>query len=259
MLRHKQTVTDSVTFLAFSPGFLAPGLTFLAFFGLAASQHRQIDVSTVFTSLSLVMLMSSPLISVIQLIPDIPAALACGMRIQSYLLSASRSDPRNVSSSAKAPGTGPSVASALATASDDIISLAGSSFGWVDAESETTTVLEDVNLRLARGGLHVVTGPVACGKSTLLKGILGEAVQLGGIVHVNEMESAFCDQNVWLQNGTVRENIVAFGTFDEALYRKVLKVTALDLDILSWPKGDQTPVGSNGLALSGGQKRRIVS
>lgn len=138
-----------------------------------------------------------------------------------------------------------------------VVTLANASFGSTAADTTKTTVLKNINLRLERGGLHIVTGSAASGKSTL-KGLLGEASQLAGVAHVNETEVAFCDQTVWLQNGTVRQNIVAFEEYDEVFYKRVIKAVSLGHDLETSPKGDQTIVGSNGLALSGGQKRRIV-
>lgn len=251
--------------VAFSPGFLAPGVTFLAFFGLASSQHTEINVSIVFTALSLIILMTGPLNAIIQAAPTIPSSLACGTRIQNFLTTPSRSDVRKIARQ----GTGKSLehsenhsgteSSQPVVGNDAVLTLAKASFGWIGANAEKTTVFDDVNLQLAREGLHVVTGPIASGKSTLLKGILGEAAQFKGITHVNEVKTAFCDQNVWLQNGTVRDNIIAYSKFDEGLYQKVVKAVSLVHDFNAWPKGDLTVVGSNGLALSGGQKRRIVS
>ncbi|KAJ3494039.1 hypothetical protein NLG97_g4340 [Lecanicillium saksenae] len=261
---HSRRLLCIIVTLAFSPDFLAPGVTFLAFFGLAASQHKEINVSTIFTALSLIMLMTSPLNSVIQNSPDIPASLACGSRIQHFLSSKSRSDTRKTPSGLqgqvrKDSESSLSINSSRPTGSNDVIVLlANTSFGWIGTDSTKNTALTGINLQFSKGGLHVVTGPIASGKSTLLKGLLGEAAQFEGITHVNETELAFCDQNVWLQNGTVRDNIIAYSKYDAKLYAAVVRAVSLVHDFNSWPLGDLTVVGSNGLALSGGQKRRIA-
>ncbi|KAJ6783186.1 hypothetical protein PWT90_07877 [Aphanocladium album] len=250
--------------LAFSPDFLAPGVTFLAFFGLASSQHKAINVSTVFTALSLIMLMTSPLNMVIQSLPAIPASFACGSRIQSFLASPSRSDARKTSTGVREKARRNSVSTSSTQSSectgsnDAVVLLTNASFGWISPDSLKNKVLDGINLQFSKGGLHVVTGPIASGKSTLLKGLLGEAAQFDGITHVNETDIAFCDQSVWLQNGTVRDNIIAYSSYDASLYAKVAQAVSLVHDFNSWPLGDLTVVGSNGLALSGGQKRRIA-
>lgn len=218
------------------------------------------------------MIMTGPLIAVVQVLPSIPASLACGARIQKFILSAARSDPRNGASPAGEESLSKSLEISLSQSpidhSDSVsfnlentgaaVTLVKASFGWTDATANKTTVLTGISLRLGQVGLHVVTVPVASGKSTLLNGILGEADRHDGIVHITEAEVAFCDQNVWLQNGTVRDNIVVYCKYDESLYRKAIEAVSLQQDLKSWPKGDQTVVGSRGLALSGGPKRRIV-
>jgi ABC-type transport system involved in cytochrome bd biosynthesis fused ATPase/permease subunit len=48
--------------------------------------------------------------------------------------------------------------------------------------------------------LTIVVGSVGCGKSTFLKGLLGETPVFGGSVHVETPEIAFCDQSPWIAN-----------------------------------------------------------
>ncbi|GMF79937.1 unnamed protein product [[Candida] boidinii] len=76
-----------------------------------------------------------------------------------------------------------------------------------------------------------------------------------GIVNISG-SLVFCGQP-WVQNSTVRENIV-FGTkYDEDKYKKVINVCALENDLEILPAGDFTQVGERGITLSGGQKARI--
>lgn len=137
-----------------------------------------------------------------------------------------------------------------------MIEVCHGSFSW---SSDLPPVLECVDLKIAQGEVVAVMGPVASGKSTLLKSLLGESYCLDGIIRVNTSEVGFCDQTVWLSNGTIRQNILGFKEFDLPWYVKVTYACDLQPDIKALPKGDETLVGSKGFALSGGQKQRIVS
>lgn len=50
-----------------------------------------------------------------------------------------------------------------------------------------------------------------------------------------------------------------FSSWDANLYSEVIHSCDLGQDLLSFPKGDRTAVGSKGYALSGGQRQRLVS
>jgi ABC-type multidrug transport system fused ATPase/permease subunit len=112
---------------------------------------------------------------------------------------------------------------------------------------------------LKPGTLTVVAGKVGSGKSSFLSALLGEmslqnkdqaSVCLSGTV-------AYCAQESWIQNATVRDNILFGQPFDQARYNAVLSVCALETDIAALPGGDQTEIGERGINLSGGQKARI--
>lgn len=106
--------------------------------------------------------------------------------------------------------------------------------------------------------LTIVAGPVGCGKSTFLKGLLGETPKISGHVYVPSSQIAYCDQTPWVINGSIRDNIIATTEFDDIWYQRVIHACALDIDIRRMPEGDQTVVGSKGVKLSGGQKQRLV-
>lgn len=72
---------------------------------------------------------------------------------------------------------------------------------------------------------------------------------------------SFADQNPWLSNVSVLENITGYcntGMVD-GWYEKVLKCCVLDDDLELWESGDKKVVGSRGINLSGGQRQRVVS
>ncbi|OUC42449.1 putative ABC transporter, ATP-binding protein [Trichinella nativa] len=75
-------------------------------------------------------------------------------------------------------------------------------------------------------------------------------MQVGGSV-------AYCSQDPWILNATVRENILLGETLNVQLYNTVLRVCNLEADIETFPAGDRTEVGERGATLSGGQKARL--
>ena len=60
-------------------------------------------------------------------------------------------------------------------------------------------------------------------------------------------------QHSWLQNGSIRDNILFDLPFNEARYNKVVKSCALDKDFEYLVDGDLTEIGEEGITLSGGK------
>ena len=73
-----------------------------------------------------------------------------------------------------------------------------------------------------------------------------------------DLEVAFCAQSPWLRNTSIRENIVGISEYDQAWYSRVVSCCSLDEDFAQFTERDDTMVGSKGVALSGGQKNRLV-
>ena len=136
------------------------------------------------------------------------------------------------------------------------IQVEDGNFGWTE---EKPTIVSDVNLKIWPGDFAMIVGPVGCGKSTMLKALLGELPFTSGTVHIAASQVAFCDQTPWHMNGTVQDSILAISKMDLPRYRSVLRACALEEDLRQLPKGDKTLIGSKGIALSGGQSQRIVS
>jgi ABC-type bacteriocin/lantibiotic exporter with double-glycine peptidase domain len=130
-------------------------------------------------------------------------------------------------------------------------------FGW-DPVRQPSGTLQEIDMIVPRGKITMVVGPVGCGKSTLLKAVLGELPVMGGSLQVSSLRIALCDQSAWHVNGTVQESIIGAAVFDHRWYSSVVRSCALDEDLRQLPQGDQTQIGSKGIALSGGQSQRIV-
>lgn len=129
----------------------------------------------------------------------------------------------------------------------------------LDAEKvidEAPFQLDGLNMSIARNELIAVVGPVGCGKTSLLAAIGGEMRRTTG--HVEQGANiALCPQYAWIQNATVRENIVFGKEYDPKWYRDVVSACALKPDFKAFTAGDQTEIGERGITLSGGQKQRI--
>ena len=144
----------------------------------------------------------------------------------------------------------------------------------LESSSAESFRLIDVNVDFHVGKLNVIAGRTGSGKTSMLMALLGEMQLLegavflpGGVSDRNDLpvdpatgltESvAYCAQEAWLVNATIKENILFAADFDENRYEEVIKACALERDLEILDSGDQTLVGEKGISLSGGQKQRI--
>ncbi|XP_029433021.1 multidrug resistance-associated protein 1-like isoform X2 [Rhinatrema bivittatum] len=137
--------------------------------------------------------------------------------------------------------------------SDGSIIVKNATFSW--SRSDPPSV-KDIDLRIPEGSLIAVVGQVGCGKSSLLSALLGEMEKREGSVCVKG-SVAFVPQQAWIQNASLKENIIFGGEVNDSRYKRVIEACALlpDLEIL--PSGDKTEIGEKGVNLSGGQKQRV--
>ncbi|XP_055346866.1 LOW QUALITY PROTEIN: multidrug resistance-associated protein 1-like [Paramacrobiotus metropolitanus] len=207
-----------------------------------SDDHNILNPAKTFVSLALFSILRLPLALLPAAITGIIQSALSLKRISSFLLS-EELDPHNVT---YLPANDNQITSA--------ISLQSASFAFGKKDSEP--VLRDINLDIVPGTLTAVVGPVGSGKSSICSAIIGTLEKLSGSVYVKG-KLAYCSQSAWIQNRTVKENILFGLPYDEAKYAEAIEVTALqpDLDIL--PAGDDTEIGERGINLSGGQKQRI--
>lgn len=236
----------------FTPLLISPPLTF-------AFAQRTLDASTMFTSLSYLLLLTNPLTIVFQSVPQLLSGLACLGRIQAFLECENRHDFRQVladmrlTSEKAAAGSG-AVSDSKSDSLHPIV-INNGSFGW-EADK---FVLRGVETKIPKSSLTLVIGPVGSGKSTLCKALLGEIPFSGGSVTLSTRfpHVGFCDQTAFLANGSIRDNIIGFSPFENDRYNEVIEATALAFDLATLPQGDRSNVGSDGITLSGGQKQRV--
>ncbi|ODV80114.1 P-loop containing nucleoside triphosphate hydrolase protein [Suhomyces tanzawaensis NRRL Y-17324] len=137
------------------------------------------------------------------------------------------------------------------------VTLDNASFEWENfAEGEEEPFkLSEINLKIQKGEFIIISGSIGSGKSSLLNAMSGAMKCTSGFVNVDGA-LAFCDQP-WVQNTTIKENILFGSKFDAERYDKVVFACALQGDFDNFPGGDLTEVGERGITLSGGQKARI--
>jgi len=142
-----------------------------------------------------------------------------------------------------------------ATAGQAAVTVRDCKFAWSRAADATPAL--DLNLKVMAGELVMVVGEVGSGKSSLLAALLGEMVQVAGDVRVLG-EIAYTSQDSWIQNVTLRDNILMGRPYDELYYNLTLEACALKSDLHQLAAGDQTEIGEKGINLSGGQRARVA-
>jgi len=65
------------------------------------------------------------------------------------------------------------------------------------------------------------------------------------------------EQNPWIQNKTIRDNILFDKPLDKTKYIRTIEACQLERDLEILPAGDATEIGEKGINLSGGQKARV--
>ena len=90
--------------------------------------------------------------------------------------------------------------------------------------------------------------------------MLGEMDIVSGSVSQKSKEDlkvAYVAQQAWIQNLSLKDNILFDRPFHQSSYNSAIDVCALLPDIAMLTKGDATEIGENGINLSGGQKQRV--
>ncbi|CAI2363872.1 unnamed protein product [Moneuplotes crassus] len=144
--------------------------------------------------------------------------------------------------------------------------------------------LKNINLQISKGEFVCIIGQVGSGKSSLLSAILGDMLYLSdetiqayqhrvlddGLrreLHEAQQREAsvirlggsvsYVQQVPWIQNKTIRDNILFGKRMDEQRYNQVIEMCELGPDLGLFPGGDLTEIGEKGINLSGGQKARV--
>lgn len=160
-----------------------------------------------------------------------------------------------------------------------VIIFEAASISWpvgeaaASGDSNGRFVLHGLDLSFPDGGLSVISGKTGAGKTLLLSAILGEADLLRGLIRVPKLQDAhlvqadgwtkrgsiaYISQTPWLENTSLRHNILFGLPFVQGRYNAVIDACALTEDLTALVDGDATELGANGVNLSGGQKWRVT-
>ncbi|KAI8155978.1 hypothetical protein K4K49_009089 [Colletotrichum sp. SAR 10_70] len=230
------------------------GLSLLVTFGIyAAINGTNLDYSTLFTALSVISIMLGSFPTFIQMLPALYEGVVSWGRIIAYVKPKVKLfEKHNGATDIQAATNGlvhpEKQASVLAKFSE-------ASLAWGNE-----AIIHDASLTIKKGTMTVVTGSSGCGKSTILKSLVGEVRISAGTIQLGTNKIAFCDQSPYFLAGrTIRQNIILQRPFDGALYSAVLSCCCLGPDISRWSSGDETiVVDSAGTSLSGGQRKRLA-
>ncbi|CAK9810065.1 ATP-binding cassette sub-family C member 9 [Anthophora plagiata] len=136
-----------------------------------------------------------------------------------------------------------------------VLSMKSCGFSCGTVES----LLSIADLSFPRGQLTLIVGKIGNGKTSLLLGMLGEIQKTTGTIEwAKGSKIAYVAQKPWLQNTTLRDNILFGSPYKLKRYRNVLKACALQPDVDILPGRDLTRIGEKGINLSGGQKQRVI-
>ncbi|XP_069116549.1 ATP-binding cassette sub-family C member 10-like [Argopecten irradians] len=126
--------------------------------------------------------------------------------------------------------------------------------------STRTLSLQKISIDIRKGQFIGVVGKVGAGKSSLLHAVMAEMTREKGNISVSNLEQGFAlaCQEPWVQQATIRDNVLFGSPFNSNKYTQVLNAVSLHTDLHVLPDGDKTGVGENGVTLSGGQKSRLA-
>ncbi|TFY70118.1 hypothetical protein EVJ58_g61 [Rhodofomes roseus] len=253
--------------------YIIPLITMIVtFITYSLVMKRELTASTVFSTMSVFDMLRQTLQGVFALVPAIIRAKVSLDRVDEFLKKTELLDEFSADSheaEALIPKT-------LVT--HDIIGVRNAAFTWTNESHGLSTpaspgtpgrsrrnfVLRiDDEVQLKRGHVNLIVGPTGSGKTSFLMALLGEMHYIpsgpDSYYHLPRTGGvAYAAQESWVQNETIKDNILFGAPYDEERYNKVIDQCGLSRDLTLFEAGDQTEVGEKGLTLSGGQKARIT-
>ncbi|EPS98690.1 hypothetical protein FOMPIDRAFT_1037403 [Fomitopsis schrenkii] len=210
---------------------------------------RDLTASTIFSSITVFETFTHLLHMIVRFVPGIINAKVSLDRVDDFLQKTELLDEFSEQ---------PDGIQAQLSAQPDsnVIGIRNASFSWANSTGGSAaptpgTGRRNFNLRIdgdllfKKGRINLIIGPTGSGKSSLIMALLGEMHYMaagpdsffslprtGGV--------AYAAQESWVQNETIRDNIVFGAPFDEYRYQKVIEQCALKRDLELFAAGDKT-------------------
>ena len=152
----------------------------------------------------------------------------------------------------------------------EVASIEVENLGFRYADGEPW-VLKDCNLRIEPGEAVAIVGASGCGKTTLVKLLLGllkpteGTIRIGGQdlhkvgpANIRRIVGAVM-QDDQLFGGSIADNISFFDPqMDQTRVEQAARMAAIHGEIAAMPMGYHSLIGDMGSSLSGGQKQRVI-
>ncbi|SDB61362.1 ABC transporter ATP-binding protein [Butyrivibrio sp. INlla16] len=144
------------------------------------------------------------------------------------------------------------------------IAVQNLSFGY----EASSTILKGLSCNFESGKSYAIVGGSGSGKTTLLKLLMGSYRTYDGLLSIDGTDvksfssdsmydlMSLIDQNIFLFDDTIRNNITMFASFPDEEVNRAIKLAGLE-DVIK-ERGEDYSCGENGNKLSGGERQRIA-
>ncbi|KAI8595921.1 P-loop containing nucleoside triphosphate hydrolase protein [Dissophora ornata] len=262
-------------------------VTVMSFTSYTKLEHKELTPPVAFTSLAIFFILRSPLNILPGMVTEMLETMVSIKRIESFL---NEGEIWKYSKNVKEVAAenivhSPAINSQLVQTTGTI-GFTNATLRWHTKSSSSmyeshstsssnatgTFMLKNITLNFPVGKLSLICGSTGSGKTSLLMALLREMDLVSGSVNLPRVASkivnpstgyipgalAYVSQYPWLQQASIRENIMFGSPFESERYQQVLEACALLPDLAVFEHGDLTEIGEKGITLSGGQKQRVA-
>ena len=233
-----------------------PVVTSFLTFGTFVLFGNKLTASNVFTSLALLNMLINPLNSLPWVFTGILESWISVNRIQAFLDSNWDEDMMDDECRLEKGGENPPIDPEHAVKFEDVVC----------EHVADGFLLGPIDLKVKRGEFLGIIGQVGSGKTSLLNAILNEVkrkreglLESGRIeLNLNGKGIGYVSQTPWLQNDTIKNNILFGKSYEYKYYHDVIDACDLRKDFETFNDYDNELISDRGVSLSGGQKARIA-